>query len=205
MFNMDQSPHHDLLKKRAAFIGKIHSFRQEFGNIDPIVYTKLVSIYLSSFYGSNLWDLYDDATEKLYKTWNIMIRMTFNIPRNSHKFLIESISQNSHLKTKLVKRFINFAKALSKCEKPHIRFLHNIQQYDFRSVYGRNCRNITAESGVESILEASHLDICYEKVPPHEEYRISLIHELLEMRSGRLYSELTKGEISSMLETLCAD
>ena len=205
MFNMDQSPHHDLLKKRAAFIGKIHSFRQEFGNIDPIVYTKLVSIYLSSFYGSNLWDLYDNVTNKLFKTWNIMIRMTFDIPRNSHKYLIEPISQNSHLKVKLIKRFINFAKALSKCDKPHIKYLHDIQQFDYRSVYGRNCKNITAESGVDSILEASHLDIAYESVPPEEKYRISLIQELLDMRSGKLYSELTKKEICSMLETLCTD
>ena len=60
LFHCDQSPHHDLLKKRAQFIGKLHSFRQEFGNIDPLVYTRLVSVYLTSFYGSNLWDLYDN-------------------------------------------------------------------------------------------------------------------------------------------------
>ena len=104
-----------------------------------------------------------------------------------------------------MKRFINFAKALSKCEKPHIKYLHNIQQHDLRSVYGRNCNNICAEAKVESILEASHLDICYEQVQPEEEYRISLINELLDMRSGKLFSELTKKEISSMLETLCTN
>lgn len=134
-----------------------------------------------------------------------MVRINFNIPRNTHKFLIEPISQSSHLKIKLVKRFINFAKALSKCEKPHIKYLHNIQKNDLRSVYGRNCRNISAESKVDSILEASHLDISYEKIPPEEEYRISLIQELLDMRSVKLFSELTKKEISSMLEILCTN
>ena len=84
LFKCDQSPHHDLLKKRAQFIGKIHSFRQEFGNIDPLVYTKLISIYLTSFYGSNIWDLYDIVTEKLFSSWNIVVRMLFNIPRNTH-------------------------------------------------------------------------------------------------------------------------
>ena len=64
---------------------------------------------------------------------------------------------------------------------------------------------ISAESCVDSILEASHLDIAYELVPPEEKYRISLIQELLDMRSGKLYSELTKKEICSMLETLCTD
>ena len=172
LFNYDQSPHHDLLKKRAQFIGKLHCFRQEFGNIDPIVYTRLVSIYLTSFYGSNLWDLYDNMTQKLFASWNIMVRMTFDIPRNTHKYLVEPISGNSHLKVKLVKRFIKFA-------TPHLRYLHEMQQNDFRSVYGRNCRNICKETGVEDIQDASFLDIQYETVPTEEEYRVPLILSLI--------------------------
>ena len=104
LLNKDQSPHYDLMKKKAEFIGKIHSFRQEFGGLDPIVFTKLVSIYLTSFYGSNLWDLYDKTSESLFKCWNIMVRMNWDIPRNTHKYLIEPISQNCHLKINLVKR-----------------------------------------------------------------------------------------------------
>ena len=49
------------------------------------------------------------------------------------------------------------------------------------------------------------MDIYYEQVQPQEEYRISLINELLDMRSGKLFSELTKKEISSMLDTLCTN
>ena len=84
-------------------------------------------------------------------------------------------------------------------------YLHNIQQSDFRSVFGRNCRNIGAEAGVDSVFEASIFNISYAKVPQEEEYRISLICELLEMRAGRLDEELTKDEISSMLNILCSD
>ena len=69
------------MEKRGRFIGKIHSLRQEFGNVDHVVYMKLVSIYLSSFYGSNLWDLNGAGSQRLYATWNIMVRMTFNMPR----------------------------------------------------------------------------------------------------------------------------
>ena len=83
-----------------------------------------------------------------------MVRMTFDIPRNTHKYLIEPISDNSHLKVKLVKRFIKFASSLSKCDKPHLKYLHEIQQNDFRSVYGRNCKNICKETGVENIQDA---------------------------------------------------
>ena len=110
ILHIDESPCHDLLMKRGQFISKLHVFRQEFGNVDPIVYMELVSIYLSSFYGSNLWDLYGEDTEKLYKTWNIMIRMTFGLPREANKYLVEPISKKPHLKIQLIKRFLSFLK-----------------------------------------------------------------------------------------------
>ena len=205
LFNKDQLPHHDLLKKKSQFIGKLHSFRQEFGNLDPIVYTKLVSIYLSSFYGSNLWDLYDDISEKLFKTWNSMIRMNFKIPRETHRYFVGPISESSHLKVKLVKNFINFATNLSRCDKPHINYLQHIQKCDFRSVFGRNYQNICAEAGSEQIETVILSDIEYCAVPAEEEYRISLVSELLEMRAGRLETELTADEINTMINLLCID
>ena len=79
--------------------------------------------------------------------------MTFDIPRTSHKYLIEPISQNSHLKIKLVKKFINFSLTLSKCDKPHIIYLQDIQKNDSRSVFGRNSKNICVEAGADSIQE----------------------------------------------------
>ena len=80
-----------------------------------------------------------------------------------------------------------------------------MQQSDYRSVYGRNCNNICAETGDNSIMDASFLDVSYFPVPSEDEYRVSLITELLEMKSGRLSCELTKKEIAAMLEILCTD
>ena len=108
LLHRDESLDHDLLQKRGQFIGKLHSLKQEFGNQDPIVYTKLVSIYLSSFYGSNLWDLFGEGANRLYKSWNIMIRMNFNLPRESHRFLLQPVSQQPHLKIELVKRLQDY-------------------------------------------------------------------------------------------------
>ena len=134
-----------------------------------------------------------------------MVRITFDIPRNTHRYLVEPISGNSHLKVKLVKRFIKFVTSLSKCDKPHLRYLHDMQQNDFRSVYGRTCQNICKETGVENILDASSLDIKYEVVPTEEEYRVSMIKELMEIRSGRIESSLTKKEVQVMLDLLCSN
>ena len=130
---------------------------------------KLVSIYLTSIYGSNLWDLFEDSADKLYKSWNIMIRYFFDIPRNTHKYLLESISGTSHLKQKLIKRFIQFHKTMASSEKPHLKYLMKLQKSDYRSVYGRNMRNICREAEVEDINEVSISNIVYAPIPENQE------------------------------------
>ena len=199
-FHEDKSPDHDLLQRRGQFIGKLHSLRQEFGDKDPIVYTNLVSIYLSSFYGSNLWNLFDDAAEKLYKSWNIMVRYTFDIPRTTHKYLITPVSQNSHLKEKLVQRFLKFYQTLKTCDKPHRKYLMKLQESDYRSVFGSNVNSITAEASAEDISEVLRSDISYAPVPPDEEWRIPLLLELLEIRAGRLDSPLSSKEVEDIID-----
>ena len=58
----------DLEIKRRKFIGKYHSLKQEFG----------------SFNGSVLWDITGSSAEKLFTSWNVMIRDIWKIPNNSH-------------------------------------------------------------------------------------------------------------------------
>ena len=173
--------------------------------MDPLVYMKLVSIYLTSFYGSNLWDLYEDSAEKLYKSWNISIRYFFDIPRTTHRYLLESISGTSHLKQKLVKRFIQFYGTMSSCDKPHLKYLMYLQKSDYRSVFGRNVRNICKEAGAEEISEVSANDIRYATIPQDQEWRCVLIKELLELRAGRLTTELSDKEITKILDSVTSD
>ena len=155
---------------------------------DPLVFMKLISIYLTSFYGSNLWDLYGDSAEKLFKSWNIMVRYFFDIPRTTHRYLIQAISNTSHLKVKRVKRFLQFAKTISTCEKPQLKYLSNLQKSDYRSVFGRNVLNICEEAKAGNIAEVILSNVSYMTTPPEEEYRIPLVIELLELKAGRLES-----------------
>ena len=198
----DESPKHDLMVKRGQFIGKLHSFRQEFGNLDPLVYIQLVSTYISSFYGSNLWDLYGEDSDKLYKSWNIMIRIIFNLPRETHKYLIEPISYKPHLKVQLVKRFISFCNSLKASDKPHLKYLMNLQMTDYRSTFGRNVVNICKDGGVDKISEVQPQNIIYAPVPPDDSWRIPLIQELLEVRAQRLQTILDPEEVLDLLNSL---
>ena len=94
---LDNSMKMDLCQKRGKFIGKMTSLFQEFSYVDPEVLVKIMNIFNTSFYGSNLWDIFSADCEKLFKSWNVAIMMAFNVDRCTHRYLIETISYSIHL------------------------------------------------------------------------------------------------------------
>ena len=83
----DNSMTTDCTVKRGVFIGKVNSLFQEFSFVDPKVKMKLINIFASSFYGSGLWDLFSSACERLYKSWNVAVRLGFGVPPTTHRNL----------------------------------------------------------------------------------------------------------------------
>ena len=94
---------------------------------------------------------------------------------------------------------------MSTCKKPHIRYLLKCQESDYRSVFGRNVRNICKEAEAETISKVCLSKLSYKAIPNDEEWRVPLVLELLELRSGRLESILTKEEILTLLNEVTTD
>ena len=118
-------------------IGKIHSLNQEFSYVSPEIKMKLMNIYTTSFYGSSLYRLYSSQCDKLYHAYNICVRNTFSVPRYTHKYLIETISQCMHPKVMICKRFVKFVESLNNCKKSSIWLLINLVKNDNRNVCGK--------------------------------------------------------------------
>ena len=94
---------------------------------------------------------------------------------------------------------------MASCDKPHLKYLMNLQKSDYRSIYGRNMKNICREAEVENITEVSISNIEYAPIPENQEWRCSLISKLLEIRAGRLSTNLSTKEIKSILDTVTSD
>ena len=167
----DESTEHDIHQKRREFISKYHSLRQELGSQSPAVLLTLINIYFTHFYGHCLWNLASDAAESLWKTWNIMIRVIFNISARSHCYICEGISNSKHIKLRLMGRFNRFSERLSASKNILVQNLVAIQKNDMRSTYGLNCSILTSDANVYHI-------------PVDGEHRINLVKELLDVRSG---------------------
>ena len=94
---------------------------------------------------------------------------------------------------------------MSSSDKPHLKYLTKIQKSDYRSVFGRNVTNICKEAQVDNLSDVCLNNITYASIPDDESWRCPLIVELLEMRSGRLLSNLSTKEIKVLLDRVTTD
>ena len=155
----DNSMKMDCDIKRCKFIGKIHSINQEFGFASPEVKMKLFNIYATSYYGSSLYQLYSDQCNKLYSAYNICVRDAFSVPRRTHNYLIETISECVHPKIMIMSRFVTFIDTLLKSNKPSLLFLANLVKDDNGTVCGKNLSKI-AELGDTTTEKLSSHYMC---------------------------------------------
>ena len=139
----------DILAKRAKFIGKINSLIQEFRSVDTSVLVRILEIYVTSFYGSCLWDLYSSEVNKIYSSWNVTMRNVFSLPWTSHRYFIESVSDTRHPKNMLCSRLVKFWESLQRCKKGSVRYLFSLVYNDMRTMTGRSASKIALDCQVD--------------------------------------------------------
>ena len=198
----------DIRIKRARFIQKNCEINQEFHFCHPSSKLQLNQIYNSSFTGSPLWDLFSKSSENLEKTYNTSVRLMYDLPRESHCYLIEPVSGNPHLKFVLLKRFLKFREQVFSCSKTTMKSMFEICQHDARSVTGSNFRKLMLLCEKNSINEISSHDIdglVYRQIPTTEEWRIGLVNDLIEIKRDNevLLPGFTLEEIDEMLHFAC--
>ena len=199
----------DISIKRAKFISKINSLNQEFHFSSPAFVVKLYKIYACSFHGSCSWDLYSDSVNKLYTSWNIAIRILFELPRNTHRYFIEPISECNHLKTMLCSRFVNFYANLCKSTKHSIRLLTALCKDNLRTTLGNNLHNIALDclTSVKSLTKTIvKNNMKYFDIPEENRWRIEFVKEILNLKIDQLQIEgFHDDELNEIINFLCTD
>ena len=198
---------HDAVVKRGKFIGKINSLLQELYFVEPDVFMKLMNIYCSSFYGSNLWDLYSKEVDRIFKSWNITVRNVFKIPFTTHRYLIEPLSACMHPKTMLTSRYVKFLGSLISSTKNSVRFLVNLVKDDNRTLTGRTVSRICDDTNLRRTSLSAALvrkNMVYFPVPAGQEWRSNIILELLNARKSTLWiGNLESDELTTIINHLC--
>ena len=189
----------DITSKMYSFIGKYHSLCQVLKHKDPRIYIKLINIYFCDLYGSNLWNLFSKSAEKFYTMWNKMVRFVFKLPSMSHRYLLEPLSNTPHLKTKLTDRFLEFQETVQNSLRPSIKNLYNLQVNDFRSDFGHNVQMINGMLNIDNLSFAKRGSVKYHPIQTYDEWRISILNELVTMKSNQSFSVLTLDELNDLI------
>ena len=124
------------------YINRVNELIQEFHFAHPLTKIKINNIFNTHFYGSQLWDLFSEEAVRLEHTWHISQRKLLSIPRNTHRYFIEPLTETKPIKFALLKRFVNFVNNLAKSTKMVIKNMVSCVKYDCRSTTGHNLRKI---------------------------------------------------------------
>ena len=207
LLECNNSMKRDLTVKRGKFIGKLNSLSQELYYTSPDTFIRILNIYAVSFHGSGLWDLFSDDCDRLYKAWNVAIRLALKVPNTTHRYLIESLSGSLHPKVMLASRYFTFVQSLLNSPKYPVRVLANLCTTDHRTVMGQCLSKISTECGVarDDMAKLSSgmikKKMRYFSVPEEQTWRIDILNELL--NNGIDVEGFTDVEKQDMISFLC--
>ena len=91
----------DLREKRAKFIQCCMELNQEFECLPPESRLRLLHLYNMHFSGSNCWNFQEKTFQQLTKSYNVNIRILFDLPINTHCWIAEEISGGKHAKQQI--------------------------------------------------------------------------------------------------------
>ena len=197
----------DIRIKRAQFIDKNNEILQEFYFSHPATKIKINGIYNTHLSGSCLWDLFCREAIMMENTWNVAVRLMLDIPRESHKYLIEPLSKTTHIKIQLVKRFLTFLEQIKKSNKSASKFLLDSIIQDTGSTTGSNLRNIllnTDKTDVRELCPQDAFKFKYHQIPQEERWRLPFIQDIIEAKNGQMsISNMMDSDLDDILSALC--
>ena len=130
-----------------------------------------------------------------------------NLPFATHRFLIEPLSDEKHIKMVLLERFISFMKKIESSGKSAIRMLKNEAMRDVRSTTGANFRGIMLLLGdmdIKNVSIAAIKSLNYRPICDEDQRKILFAKELNDVINGDTELEgFTPAEVNEMMQFLC--
>ena len=172
----------DVLQKRASFIQTCYNLNQEFSFATEEVRLKMLRLYNTALYGSNTWKFNSEEVQKFGKTWNINLRILFDLPFDTHCWIMEELSDGRHLLQMLFSRFLKFVKSVAMNKRVEVRVLYNICKDDIRSMTGSNIRTVLLQTEVDPRLLQVHLLRDWRVYRSADNWTVSLLQNLMRIR-----------------------
>ena len=197
----------DIMIRRADYINKNNEILQEFYFSHPRTKIKINTIYNSHLSGSCLWDLFCKEAIMMENTWNVSMRLMLDIPRESHRYLIEPLSKEKHIKPILIKRFLSFLEQIKRSNKSATNLLLLSIHQDVRSTTGSNLRNFllkTDKTSISDLVPNDAFKIEYQPINDEDKWRLPFIEDIIETKNDQTMIEnIDENDLEDMLDVLC--
>ena len=205
----------DVMQKRAAFIQTCHNLNQEFCFATEDTKLRMLRLYNTALYSSSNWSFNSEEVLKFGRTWNTNLRILFNLPWDTHCWIMEELSDGIHLRQMIFSRFLKYIRSVAKNKRQSLRSLYNLIKDDVRSSTGANIRTILLETcrHVDPRLLDTHALQGWRVYPPRDEWTIPLLRNLIEVRNDNwevIYDEETGDaptdeDIDFMSSAICSN
>ena len=192
--------------KTAMSIDKNNSICQEFFFAHPQTKNRINTIYNSHFTGSQLWKFGSREMGKLESTYNRAIKIMFDLPWGTHRYLLEPLTGQPHISRILIQRYLSFIVRIESSKKGALRTLLNIVKKDSRTVTGSNLRFIMLLANKNTIEEVTKTKVVvkYQEVSEENNWKPNFVKEIVDIRHKKLtVEEFEKDELDEILEYLC--
>ena len=81
-----------------------------------------------------------------------------DLPYATHRYLIEPLTGEKHVKLVLISRYLGFMEKIASSEKKAVKMLMETSKKDVRSITGQNFRNIMLLVGKTTVEEVRKVD-----------------------------------------------
>ena len=201
----------DTMEKRAKFIQTCYNICQEFSFASEDVKLRMIRLHNTAFYGSNNWDFSSEGVLKFGKTWNVNLRIVFDLPYDTHCWIVEEVSEGKHFRQMIFSRFLKYLKSVALNRRPALRCLYSIVKNDVKTMTGSNIRTILVESQVDPRSLETHALKDWRVYPQCDVWTVPLLRNLLEIRANNwevVYNDETEEvatdeDISFMISAIC--
>ena len=189
------------------YVGKNFELNQEFFFANPETQMKINQIYNSSYYSSPLWNLFGNGARKIESSYNRSVNIMLGLPYDTHRCLIEPLTDMKHVKKVLITRFLSFMENIDKNKKEALKMLMNTAMEDVRSVTGKNYRVIMLLTGKTSVKDVTKMDadkIEYFTMEKKDWWKVDFIKEIIDVKSKIAnIDNFNTEELETVLAYLC--
>ncbi len=196
----------DCKSKISTFIGFVNKLQVNFGHLQNDVLCTLFKSYCCSFYGCQLWRIDSCYFTKVCTAWNIGVRKIFNLPYQSHRWLLGPLLGQPHISVQLHKRSARFLYVMKHCSNNIVNACFKQACQNANSPIGHNIAYLRNIYGVD--IKHHSINVCMSHIRSRRLSgdQLVIIRELrtlLSVRSGVYYiNDFTVSDVTALIKCI---